>query len=58
MSPERNTAWQTTVRNLLRDGLGVEDIAVKLECEVAAVRREVKILRDEGRLMGVLGVRR
>jgi DNA-binding NarL/FixJ family response regulator len=50
MSPESNANWQAKVAQYLRDGFGVEDIALKLKCEVSAVRREVKILRDEGRL--------
>jgi DNA-binding NarL/FixJ family response regulator len=57
MSPEANTNWQAKVAQYLRDGYGVEDIALKMKCEVSAVRHEVKILRDEGRLGAALGVR-
>lgn len=39
----------------LRDGYGVEDIAIMLGCNVAHVRAEVEILRDEGNLARLSG---
>lgn len=54
MTPERNTAWQTQVRSLLGKGLGVEDIAIRLNCAADDVRREVSILRQEGRLAEIV----
>jgi hypothetical protein len=54
MSPERNSNWQQKVRFLRRRGYGVEDIAVMHKCDVAAVRAEVSILRQEGRLAEIV----
>lgn len=51
-----NHAWKVKVHRLLRQGYGVEDIADKLTCDVSHVRLEVQILREEGRLIEVLGV--
>ena len=51
----RNEGWQAKVRNRLRDGYGVEDIAVMLGCDVGDVRKEVEILRNEGRLRKLFG---
>lgn len=48
--------WIVKVRDLLRQGFGVEDIAVKLKCDVSHVRAEVEIYRREGRLKEVLGL--
>lgn len=48
--------WQSRVASLLRDGFGVEDIAIRMKCSTADVRREVEILRSEGRLRDVLGL--
>ena len=45
-----NSNWQTRVRSLLIDGFGVEDIAVKLGAQVADVRLEVQIMREDGTL--------
>ena len=42
----RNSMWICQVREALSDGLGVEDIALKLSCAVEDVRREVRILRE------------
>lgn len=54
MSPERNTHWQMRVREYLRQGFGVEDIALKLGCAPDDVRREISILRQEGRLAKIV----
>lgn len=43
-------AWRTWVRELLGQGLGVEDIAAATKCSPDAVRREVRALRDAGDL--------
>lgn len=50
MTAQANSNWQGMVRTLLRDGLGVEDIALRLKCDVAHVRAEVEILRHSGDL--------
>lgn len=49
--------WQSRVASLLRDGFGVEDIAIRMKCSTADVRREVEILRSEGRLRDILGLK-
>lgn len=54
MTAQRNSNWQQKVRSLLRQGYGVEDIAVMHKCDVAAVRAEVSILRQEGRLAEIV----
>ena len=54
MTPECNTASMVKVRTLLGKGFGVEDIAIKLECSVADVRREVEIYRQEGRIKEIV----
>lgn len=46
----RNSHWICRVREDLAQGFGVEDIALRLSCAVEDVRREVRILRDEGLL--------
>jgi len=46
--------WSVRVQTLLRLGYGVEDIALRLGCDVKYVRAEVQILREQGRLPGVL----
>ena len=51
-----NDAWQRRVADLLREGFGVEDIAIRLKCSADDVRREVTILRNEGWLRDVLGL--
>ena len=48
MTPQANDMWQSRVRSMLADGLGSEDIAVKLGCARNDVVREVQILRDAG----------
>lgn len=53
----QNTDWQYRVRSHLRDGYGVEDIAVNLRCPVADVRREVEILREAGELQKIYEVK-
>lgn len=49
----RNSQWISRVRALLKEGFGVEDIAVELVCDVEKVRLEVQILRAEGELDGI-----
>ena len=43
-----DSIWICIVRELLQDGYGVEDIAVRLCCPVGIVRLEVSILREQG----------
>jgi hypothetical protein len=52
------TAWRMDAGRMLRQGLGVEDIAVKLSVPVADVRQFVSALRKSGRLSVVLFGRR
>ncbi|MDE4189641.1 hypothetical protein [Phaeobacter gallaeciensis] len=47
---EMNTQWICRVREALAEGLGVEDIALRLSCAVEDVRREVEILRETDNL--------
>jgi len=54
MTRHQNDAWQTWVRELLAQGFGVEDIAIKTKSAVEHVRREVSILRQEGRLRDIV----
>ena len=42
--------WVDRVASLLRDGYGVEDIAIKLQCEPRQVRTQVSLLRGAGLL--------
>ena len=48
--PIGHPAWREQVKLKLLDGLGVEDIAVWLDCHVGHVRLEVKRLRRNGDL--------
>ena len=50
--------WRNDAKRMLRDGLGVEDIAVKLSVPVDDVRGFVGALRASGRLSVVLFGRR
>lgn len=50
MSIQNAEHFTIRVHGYLRDGYGVEDIAIMLGCDVAHVRAEVEILRAEGRL--------
>lgn len=50
MTAQQNVAWQTAVRRLLKMGYGVEDISLKVSCDVQHVRNEVHILRADGEL--------
>lgn len=50
MTAQQNVAWQTAVRRLLKMGYGVEDISLKVSCDVQHVRDEVAILRADGEL--------
>lgn len=58
MTAQANSNWQQRVRSLLSTGLGVEDIAVSLSCDVQAVRCEVQILRDSKELPDVIAISR
>lgn len=55
MTPRANSQWIGRVRALIREGYGVEDIAVKLGCDVACVRTEIEILRQSGDLKVMFG---
>lgn len=55
MTPKQNTSWICRVRTLLKEGFGVENIAIKLNCDVQAVRNEVVILRELGELGRMYG---
>lgn len=46
----QNSQWICRVREELKAGFGVEDIAIRLNCDVADVRAEVGILREGGDL--------
>jgi hypothetical protein len=52
------TAWRMDAGRMLRHGLGVEDIAVKLSVPVEDIRQFVSALRKSGRLSVVLFGRR
>ncbi len=60
---EWDEVWRRVVHDALRRGFGVEDIAVILRrrrmrhATVKAVRAEVSLLRAEGKLMEVLGIK-
>jgi DNA-binding transcriptional regulator LsrR (DeoR family) len=47
------SAW-TACHELLRQGYGVEDIAIKLNCTAERVRREVAKLRATGTVLAVI----
>ena len=48
-----NEQWQRYVKSLLGQGWGVEDISVKMGCDIEHVRAEVQILRQSGALKRV-----
>lgn len=50
MKAETHATWIARVNLMLRDGFGVEDIAVLCGYRVEDVRLEVEILRAEGHL--------
>lgn len=50
-----NDAWQHRVWQGIRDGYGVEDIALQLGCDLDHVRREVSVLRLEGEIAKMFG---
>lgn len=54
-SAQSNTMWSSRVLSLLKDGFGAEDIAVIMKSDIASVRREVEILREEGTLAKIYG---
>lgn len=51
MNGRENSAWIGRVHALMREGCGYDDIAVKLRCDPALIRREAVILRAEERLI-------
>ena len=51
----QNEEWQSKVKTLLLDGLGVDDIALKLGCKVEDVRDEFGILRASGEMKKMFG---
>lgn len=54
MGATANSQWIARVRILLGQGLGSEDIAVLMSCNVEDVRREIQILREQGDLKRIL----
>lgn len=54
MTGRSNSKWQGDVARLLGEGFGVDDIAIRLKCDADDVRREVQILRQEGRLAEIV----
>ena len=48
--PLGSAEWQSHVAFKLREGFGVEDIAIWLNCHVSHVRTEVDRLRKHGKL--------
>ena len=52
-----NEQWQAQVARFLRQGYGVEDIAVLMACDAEHVRDEVFILRLDGKLEEILEVK-
>ena len=50
--------WRIDAKKMLREGLGVEDIAIRLSVPVDDVRAFVRALRASGRLSVVLFGRR
>lgn len=50
MTPQQNTMWSARVRSLLKEGYGVENIAVMMDARLDDVQREVEILRNSGEL--------
>lgn len=53
---QSNSMWVCRVREALGTGLGVEDIAVEMDCSPDDIRAEVEIYRSEGTLRRILGV--
>lgn len=54
MTGRENSKWQGDVARLLGEGFGAEDIAIRLKCAADDVRREISILRQEGRLAEIV----
>lgn len=54
MTAQQNTSWMVRVRDLLGQGLGVEDIAIRMGCSADDIRREIEIYRQEGRLTEIV----
>lgn len=55
MTPQQNTMWICRVRESLKAGFGVEDIALRENCDVEDVRKEVIILRESDSLKVMFG---
>lgn len=55
---QANSMWIVRVRELMRQGFGVEDVAMKLGCEAEHIRNEVAIYRAEGRIRDLIWTRR
>ncbi|TNE62194.1 MAG: hypothetical protein EP341_00335 [Sphingomonadales bacterium] len=56
-SAHRNTLWQARVRDLLRQGWGVEDMVNRWGFDETDLRREIEILRESGELEKLYEVR-
>jgi hypothetical protein len=52
------TTWRVQARDMLSDGFGVEDIAVRLSVPVEDVRLLVRALRASGMLADLLNLKR
>lgn len=53
----RGDRWFARVEKMLWQGYGVEDIAIRLRCEIEDVRRHVATLRKSARLAKMFGGR-
>lgn len=51
----KRSAFVRTTKDLLLQGYGVEDIAIRIGCAVDEVRRLVKALRATGELKRMFG---
>lgn len=45
-----SAAWKEMVAARLREGYGVEDIALWLDCPVSVIRLQVQLWREDGTL--------
>ena len=52
----RGRIWRQAVAELLGQGLGVEDIALRLKANQSEIREEITKLREGGKLRAVLGL--
>ena len=48
--------WRQAVAELLGQGFGVEDIALRLKIGASEIRDEISRLRESGKLRAVLGL--